>query len=87
MRAEEQGEMSASYLSIVRRATFGFPPPPLPQLFKLVHRLLQMLPFHGNDMKRILSENAVLAAELKIVTFHRTLQKPAKIKLDNLIAM
>lgn len=80
--------MSASYLSIVRRATFGFrPPPPPPQLFKLVHRLLQMLPFHGNDMKRILSENAVLAAEFKIVTFHRTLKKPAKIKLDDLVAM
>lgn len=83
MRAEEQGEMSAGYLSAEGRSTFGFVPL---QLFKFIHKLLQILPFPGNYIKVILSDGTVLAAEFKPVKYHRPLQISTKLKLDCLVA-
>lgn len=70
--------MPTVHLSIVDRATFGLS---LSQLFKLLHRWLQILPLHRNDMKRMISDKAELVAEFKPVTFPRTLQNPAQVNL------
>lgn len=70
--------MSTGYLSTVGRATFGLFPS---QLFKLVHRWLQILPSHRSYRTRMLSGKAELAAELTPVIFHGMLQNPAKMNL------